>query len=204
MGRTTHSKQLSELKHKQDLIEKAWKKRKGNKELLIFLVDLMPKALDAERCSIFILDPFKKDVWVHCGTGLDEKKVSVPMNNSLAGRVIDSGIVIIEDNMQEQVGAHDIIAMKTGFITHNVICVPVFGVTQKRTTGAIQVLNKTINTQFSTSDQKSLERLAFLLQMNIENIFIRQELGRMLIAMKKQIDFLEDKIQHHGLLGLRR
>ena len=192
------------MKNKQELIEKAWKKRQGNKELLSFFVDIMPKALDAERCSIFILDPLKKDAWIHCGTGLSEKQVSVPLNSSLAGRAIDRGIAIIENDMQEHVGSHDLVAMRTGFVTHNAICVPIFGVTRKRTTGAIQVLNKTIRKRFSESDKNSLEKLAFLLQMNIENIFVRQELGRMLIEMKKQIDFLENKIQHRGLFDLSR
>lgn len=185
---------LQDLKKKQDVIEKAWKKRSGNKELLQFFVEIMPKALGAERCSIFILDPFKDDVWLQCGTGLSEKSVTVPKSGSLVGQVISSGEAAIEEDMQSHVGTHDIVAMKTGFVARNAICVPVHGVTTKRITGAIQLLNKKNERKFNDHDKTTLEKLAFLLQMNIENIFLRQELVRISTQLTQQIDSLEKRL----------
>lgn len=185
---------LEELKRKQELIEQAWKKRSGNQELLQFFVEIMPKALDAERCSIFILDPINDDVWLQCGTGLSEKSVTVPKSGSLVGQVISSGKAIIEQDMQGLVGTHDLVAMQTGFISRSAICVPVHGVTTNRITGAIQVLNKKNERRFSDHDQATLEKLAFLLQMNIENIFLRQELSRVSTQLKQQIETLEHRL----------
>ncbi len=173
----------------------AWKKRAGNKELLQFFVDIIPRALGTERCSIFILDPVNDDVWVQCGTGLSEKAVTVPKSGSLVGQVVSTGQIIIEEDMQSHVGAHDLVAMKTGFITRNAMCVPVHGVTTKRVTGAIQILNKKDGFKFSTFDRTTLEKLAFLLQMNIENIFLRQELSRVSLELKKQIELLEKRLK---------
>ena len=81
---------LRALEHKQKLINDAWAKT-GNKELLSFFVELMPKALQCERCSIFILDPKEDNVWVQVGTGLLEKQINVPQAGSLVGEVISSG-----------------------------------------------------------------------------------------------------------------
>ncbi len=187
---------LNELKKKQELIEKAWKSRAGNKELLRFFVEIMPKALEAERCSIFILDPVRENVWLQCGTGLGEKDLSVPKSGSLVGQVVSSGDVLIEQDMQGQVGTHDLVAMQTGFVTRNAMCVPVHGVTAKRVTGAIQILNKNPGLQFTDDDLRKVEKLAFLLQMNIENIFLRQELARVSVQLKKQIDRLESNLGH--------
>lgn len=184
-------KRLAELKGKQETLEKAWRKREGNRALLEFLVEIMPKALDAERCSIFVLDPFQDNVWVHCGTGLLERQVSVPKSGSMVGRVVATGKAIIEHDMQETVGTHDLVAARTGFVTHSAICVPVQGVTRQQVTGAIQVLNKKSPGRFGDQDLKILERLAFLLQMHIENVFVRQQLGMMLTELKKEIDTLE-------------
>ena len=189
-----HAK-LEELKKKQEVIEKAWKKRAGNKELLQFFVEIMPKALDAERCSIFILDPFNDDVWLQCGTGLSEKSVTVPKSGSLVGQVISKGNAIVEEDMQSHVGTHDIVAMKTGFVTRNAMCVPVHGLTTKRVTGAIQILNKKSERKFTDTDKATLEKLAFLLQMNIENIFLRQELSRVSTQLKQQIESLESRLK---------
>ncbi len=190
---------LDDLKKKQELIESAWRKRSGNQELLQFFVEIMPKALNAERCSIFILDPVNDDVWLQCGTGLSEKSVTVPKSGSLVGQVISSGKVIIEEDMQSLVGTHDLVAMKTGFTTRNAICVPVQGVISNRITGAIQILNKKNDRMFNRSDKLTLEKLAFLLQMNIENIFLRQELARISVQLKQQIENLKTRLKKDTL-----
>lgn len=192
----TLARRLAELKGKQETLEKAWKKREGNRALLEFLVEVMPKALDAERCSIFVLDPYQDNVWVHCGTGLLERQVSVPKSGSMVGRVIASGKPIIEHDMQETVGTHDLVAARTGFVTHSAVCVPVHGVTRTQVTGAIQVLNKRRPQRFGEQDVKLLERLGFLLQLHLDNVFVRQQLAIMLGELKKEIDALESQAAH--------
>jgi GAF domain-containing protein len=192
MDRTVFEQKLEQLRNKQQLMEKAWQ-GVGNKQLLRFFVDVMPKALSAERCSIFILDPVNEKVWLQCGTGLTEKQLQVPTQNSMVGQVIENGKYIMEHDLEDQAGAHDVVAVKTGYVTRSALCVPVHGVTSKKVVGAIQVLNKT-HGDFSDEDREILERLAFHLQMNIENIFLRQELSTMAAEMDKKIKKLEAKL----------
>lgn len=189
---------LADLKAKHETVEKAWRKRDGNMELLQFFVAIMPKALDAERCSIFILDPQSEKVWVQCGTGLAEKTVEVPTSGSLVGRTVSTGKPIIEHDMENHVGPHDHIAVRTGFVTRNALCVPVHGLSTKRVTGAIQILNKRGSMKFGPADITTVEKLAFLLQMNIENIYLRQELSRLLAEMEKQMHILEAQLAQTG------
>ena len=192
MDRSVFEQKLDQLRKKQQLMEKAWKEV-GNKQLLQFFVDIMPKALNAERCSIFILDPVNDKVWLQCGTGLTEKQLQVPTANSMVGQVIESGKFIVEHELEDQAGAHDVVAVKTGYVTRSALCVPVMGVTSKKVVGAIQMLNK-VRGEFSDDDRNILERLAFHLQMNIENIFLRQELSTMAVEMDKKIKKLEAKL----------
>lgn len=193
---------LADLKAKHETVEKAWRKRDGNMELLQFFVAVMPKALDAERCSIFILDPQQDKAWLQCGTGLTERTLEIPTAGSLVGRVVEGGKPIIEHDMESHVGPHDFAAVRTGFVTRNALCVPVHGLTTKRVTGAIQVLNKRGTAGFSQDDLKTVEKLAFLLQMNIENIFLRQELSRLAAEMEKQIKMLESQLATVSKSGL--
>ncbi len=192
MDKALLGQKLGQLRKKQQLMEKAWREA-GNRQLLQFFVDIMPRALDAERCSIFILDPVDEKAWLQCGTGLSEKQLQVPTKNSIVGRVMSSGEFVIEDDLEDQVGAHDIVAVKTGFVTRNAICVPVHGVTTKKVVGAIQVLNKA-HGNFNDADRDILERLAFQLEMNIENIFLRQELAKISVEMGQKIKKLEAKL----------
>lgn len=192
MDRTVFEQKLAQLRKKQQLMEKAWREA-GNRKLLQFFVDIMPKALNAERCSIFILDPVNEKVWLQCGTGLTEKQLQVPTANSIVGQVIESGKFMMEADLEDQAGAHDVVAVKTGYVTRDALCVPVHGVTSKKVVGAIQMLNK-IRGEFTDEDREILERLAFHLEMNIENIFLRQELAKMSVEMDKKIKMLEAKL----------
>lgn len=192
MDRIVFEQKLEQLRKKQQLMEKAWREA-GNRQLLQFFVDIMPKALSAERCSIFILDPVNEKVWLMCGTGLTEKQLQVPTQNSIVGQVIETGEYVMESDLEDQAGAHDVVAVKTGYVTRDALCVPVKGVTTKKVVGAIQVLNKTRGS-FDDEDRELLERLAFHLEMNIENIFLRQELSKMSVEMDKKIKKLEAKL----------
>lgn len=192
MDKSVMEKKLDQLRDKQQLMEKAWREA-GNRELLQFFVDIMPAALNAERCSIFILDPVDQKAWLQCGTGLSEKQLKVPTSNSIVGRVISTGQVVREDDLEDQVGPHDVVAARTGFVTRTALCVPVHGVTTKKVVGAIQMLNKH-NGVFTGDDCKILERLAFHLEMNMENIFLRQELAKISIEMDKKIKGLEQQL----------
>jgi signal transduction protein with GAF and PtsI domain len=192
MDRALLEQKLEQLRKKQQLMEKAWREA-GNRQLLQFFVDIMPKALESERCSIFILDPVDEKAWLQCGTGLGEKQLQVPTKNSIVGRVMSSGEYLIEDDLEDQVGAHDIVAVKTGFVTRNALCVPVHGVTTKKVVGAIQMLNKN-HGDFDDADRDILERLAFQLEMNIENIFLRQELAKISVEMGMKIRKLEARL----------
>ncbi|MCK5639942.1 MAG: hypothetical protein KAJ19_04065, partial [Gammaproteobacteria bacterium] len=59
-------KKLKELKEKQQLVEQAWEKI-GNKGLIDFFIEIIPTMLNAQRASIFVLDPEKEKVWLHTG-----------------------------------------------------------------------------------------------------------------------------------------
>jgi GAF domain-containing protein len=192
MDKALLEQKLNQLRKKQQTMENAWREA-GNRQLLQFFVDIMPKALDTERCSIFILDPVDEKAWLQSGTGMSEKQLQVPTRNSIVGRVMDSGEYVIEEDLEDQVGAHDIVAVKTGFVTRNALCVPVHGVTTQKVVGAIQVLNKR-HGEFNDDDREILERLAFHLEMNIENIFLRQELAKISVEMGRKIKMLEAKL----------
>ncbi len=197
MDRDAVVKRLAELRSKQALIDKAWDKA-GNKKLLAFFVEVISKALHVERCSIFILDPIDDNVWLHCGTGVKEKQISVPKWNSMVGKVITSGKHAIEYEMEDTVGAHDTVGVKTGFITRDSLCVPVHGVSTKRVTGAIQVLNKKSGDDYDDDDIRILHELALHLQLTIENLFLRQEMIKISTKMEKAISILERKMIRTG------
>jgi len=195
---------LEELKSRQQQINDIWDKT-GNRQLLHFFVDIIPRTLNVERCSIFVLDPEEDNVWLQCGTGVQEKSIQVAKWNSVVGEVIETGKPVQVDDLSEKVGVHDVVALNTGFFARDTLCVPVCGVTRQGVTGVIQVLNKmgnrhdadaeTHQPKYSDEDKRILNEMAFHLQMQIENIFQRQELIKISQEMSGQITMLERNIQ---------
>lgn len=193
MDRAALEKKLEELKSKQAMMEKAWKKA-GNRQLLQFFVEIIPRAINAERISIFIHDPVDSHLWVQCGTGVEERQIEVPQGGSVVGQAIESGEPVFDNNMQQKMGAHDNVAIKTGYVTYNTLCVPVKGVTTEKVTGAIQAINKIGMEGFTEEDLTILTKMAFNIQMHIENIYLRQEMAKISSQMSEKIAALEAKL----------
>jgi signal transduction protein with GAF and PtsI domain len=197
MQKSDLHRKLEELRNKQKMVDAKWKQA-GDRNLLSSFVDLIPMALNVSRCSIFVVNPKSSDVWLQCGTGLKENAIRVSINGSLVGETIATGKPLVADDLEERIGPHYEVSMKTGFVPRNALCVPIMSATGKNVTGAIQVLNKTNQglgqDPYNNSDIDVLQKLANSVQFTIENIYLRQEFSKLSQAMSQQIRLLERKL----------
>ena len=165
-----------------------------NKALLDFYIKIMPKVLDAERCSIFIYDPESKVIWLKGGTQVKERDIEVTGEyDSVVGNVIETGNYRIVDRLNGKNGIHKEMDEKTGFKTHNILCIPIRSLDGKKITGAVQILNKKDGKAFNDEDRIQLEEMAHFLELTIENIFYNQESAVVLedlYTMMKRITFI--------------
>ncbi len=167
--------EFDHLKLRQQLITRTWR-HQFNKELMEFFTDILPKIMEAERCSIFIHDPQHKKIWLKCGTNVGEKEIEVSREGAIVGEVIKTGKAVIKNKLEEVTGIHKEVDQKTGFVTRNLICVPILSLTSSETAGAIEVLNKQANREFDDEDKQMLERAAYHLEMAAENAFLSQDM----------------------------
>jgi len=188
---------LDELREKQKLVDAKWKQA-GDRNLLACFVELVPKAMNVARCSIFILDPKSSNVWLQCGTGLKENAIRVSVDGSIVGETISSGRPIIADDLGERMGTHYEVSLKTGFEPRDSLCVPIISTNTKKVIGAIQVLNKQNvpigQDPYTAKDIELLQKMAYNIQMTIDNIYLRQEFSKISRAMMDQIQLLESKM----------
>ncbi len=190
---------LSQLKTEQARLDERWQKT-GNRAFLEFMIELLPMALAAERCSIFISNPDNDSVWIQCGTGIKEKQITVPGKDSIVGEVIASGKKVIDNNLKKRIGIHDLIALKTGYTAHNVLCVPVLDRQQRVVAGAIQLLNKcSAKEGFTEKDCLLVEKLAHHMHTNIGNLFLSQELAHVTLEIGEKIELIEDNLLKQGI-----
>ena len=182
-------RQLDDLSSRQEALSEEIDPKRQSK-LLDFYIRIAPRVLNAERCSVFIHDPDNRKVWLKMGTGVTERGIEVSLNDSIVGEVIASGKPVIVNDLQERSGAHLKTDLRTGFVTREVICVPVRSKDRQKITGAIEVLNKKGEGRFNAEDQAFLEEAGEHLQSIVDSVFLSQEavgMSKKLVAVANQV-----------------
>ncbi len=183
------TEKLIELRKKQLALTRHWDQI-GDKDLLQFIVDILPASLQAERCGVFLVNPESNKLWMVSGTHLEERALFASVDGSIVGRVIKSGEPVEVKDLEDKVGEHNIAGVKTGFLSSNILCVPVFNQGRKKVIGAIQLLNKH-RAAFTEKDYTTLNTLAVLVRENLEEIYERQKLVTVLSEVESRIRHLE-------------
>lgn len=180
-------KRLGGLRLRLNSVTRAWTVD-SYESLLKFYVSILPKVMEAERCTIYIIEMGTDRICSMFGTGLEGKKIEPPREGSIAGKVISSGKGLIENDLDKRSGYHTLVAEETGFITRNMVCVPIKSATTHGVTGAVQVLNKINAPSFDDQDLVMLEEVAGYLSMSIESIIINQEILRISNQLNREVE----------------
>lgn len=170
--------QLDRLRSKRDLSLTQERSEQASRRLK-FYVKIVTKVIDAERCSVFIADPRHRKTWLKAGTGLQEHDIEVPEGDSVVSRVIHGGETIKVSGLDRREGAHKDTDEKTGFVTRDILCVPVRSAQRDEVIGAFEVLNKRNGKEFDQDDEAILNEIVEHLEMDFDSVFLDQEFLRL-------------------------
>ena len=120
------------------------------------LVELCAQAVDAERCTVYMVDHEKKELWARVAQRTSTE-IRLPLGKGLAGQAALTGETINVPDAYADARFDRNFDLRTGFRTLNMLVVPVWG--PKGTVGVIQALNKRDGT-FERRDQMLLEQVA--------------------------------------------
>lgn len=122
------------------------------------LVDLCSRAVDAERCTVYLVDQEQGEIRSTVAQRVGGE-IRLPIGRGLAGHVAATGETINVPDAYGDARFDQSVDRKTGFRTVNILAVPVWGHETRRVVGVIQVLNKR-GDAFERHDQMLLERIA--------------------------------------------
>lgn len=154
-----------------------------NLEKLISLI--IQNAIDllrAERSTILLLDKEKNELYSFVGVGLKKQEIRFPIYKGIAGEVVRTGKVLLINDPYQNSLFNPEIDQQTGFITRNILSVPLKNYTGE-TIGVFQVLNK-ISGNFDQQDENYALAFASIAAVAIEN-------AQLIEQHKKQIEQLE-------------
>lgn len=183
-------KRLAELKIRLERVAQSWT-LDNYRSLAQFYVNILPKVLGAERCTLYIIEMATEKICSIFGTGLKERQIEPPREGSIVGEVISTGKGVIVNDLEKMEGFHTNVDVETGFVSRNMICAPIKSATTHGITGAIQILNKRLHGSFRKEDLALLEEVGTYLSMSIENIIVNQEILRISNQMNQEFERLD-------------
>ena len=124
-------------------------------------------ALQADRCTVFLLDKEKDELWSKVALGLDSQELRFPAGKGLAGYTVKTGESInIKDAYNDDRFNPDV-DKSTGYKTKTILCMPIKNNNQE-IIGAFQVLNK-LNGVFTKNDEDLLIAIGGSASIALEN-----------------------------------
>ncbi len=144
--------------------------------LLGIIAEEVRNILTADRCSVFLVDVYKGELWTKIALGMEEKILRIPIGQGIAGFVARTGSAVnIRDAYKDTRFAQDLDRI-TGYQTRSVLAVPLRG-RDGKALGVFEVLNKAKGS-FTEEDEGLLRILATMAATFIENATLYDDLRR--------------------------
>jgi adenylate cyclase len=126
-------------------------------EVLETLVEITTSTLGTERGTVFLNDKSNNELYSRVAMGELTRTIRIHNTSGIAGHVFTSGEAIIIDDVSVDKRFNPDIDKATGFVTKNILCVPIKTFTGD-IIGVAQMLNKKEG-DFSKKDIKILENM---------------------------------------------
>ena len=143
-------------------------------------------AIQADRCTVFLYDKEKNELWSKVALGLGSKELRFPADKGLAGHVATTGETINIKDAYNDERFNKEIDLQTGYRTKSILCMPIKNQKQE-IVGAFQVLNK-LNGYFTKEDEDILVAIGSSAGISLENAKLFEEQKVLLEEQKVVFD----------------
>ncbi|WP_104370589.1 HD-GYP domain-containing protein [Desulfocucumis palustris] len=142
--------------------------------LLMMMADLGKDMIVADRCTLWLLDREKNELWTRVAHGVNE--IRIPANTGLVGYSIDHDQPLFIDNAYNDHRFNPDVDKKTGYRTKAIIVIPLKN-SEGETIGAYQAINKmTRSKKFTSKDLEYLTLAASYSGKSLEAALLNKEI----------------------------
>ncbi len=167
-------------------LSEIWTLQVGIEGLIERVVHAAGKMMDAERATLFLLDPLSGELWSMVAEGEERHEIRTPATAGLAGWVVQNDAWLNIPDAYADPRFNPEVDLRTGYRTRSVLCGPVKNL-QGESIGAIQVINKRVGA-FDPSDELLFRALASQTAIAVENFQLYQ---RMVSSQEKVMTLLD-------------
>lgn len=143
-------------------------------KLLLTTMQEVAKILDADRCTVFLLDEEKQELWSIVAMGIEKgKEIRFPADKGIAGHVAMTGDILNIPDAYQDSRFNPEIDKKTGYRTRNMLTMPLTN-RDGIIIGVFQILNKRKGA-FDQSDEELLAAISQITATTVENSLLYEE-----------------------------
>ncbi|HET9753105.1 MAG TPA: GAF domain-containing protein, partial [Myxococcales bacterium] len=146
--------------------------------LLKLIVDAAQRVVEADRCSLFLVDHERGELWTKVAQGLGVKEIRIPMNRGIAGAVASTDKVINIPDAYKDPRFNKNVDKQTGYRTNTILCVPMRSV-EGEVVGVLQALNKLDDKPFTAEDEELLSALGGQAAAALNNALLHNEIEQL-------------------------
>jgi response regulator RpfG family c-di-GMP phosphodiesterase len=143
-------------------------------KLLMLMADLGRELIVADRCTLWLLDDSKNQLWTRVAHGVNE--IRIPAQSGLVGSAVQEGEPIIIDDAYQDQRFNQAVDKQTGYRTKSILVTPICN-NEGIIIGAYQAINKLTATQvFSQKDLEYLTLASSYSGKSLESALLNQEI----------------------------
>ena len=162
-------------------------------KLFELIIEQINQFMRTERCSVFLYDDKKDQLWSMVSTELKRNEIRISTSYGVAGWVFQNKTpVIINDPYTDSRFLPDV-DKKTGFRTRNILCIPLINRSQE-CIGALQILNKQ-KKDFDDQDLELLTSASHYIAISLENAKLYEDLKILDKAKERVINHLSHELK---------
>ncbi len=143
--------------------------------LLSLILEQAKQVLEADRCTIYILDPDKGLLWSRIAQGLTTEEIRLPLGQGIAGQVAQSGEVLNIADAYSDARFNRAVDHATGYRTKQILCVPMRGA-RGELVGVLQALNRKDDRPFDAEDEELALALGGQAASAIQNTLLHEDI----------------------------
>lgn len=146
---------------------------------LLLMSDMTKELANADRCTIWLYDEYRKELWSKVADGVDRLRISY--DTGIAGHVFQSGELYLSNDVKTDQFYNNMVAKQTGYETKSMITIPL-KYADGHCFGVFQVLNKRKEygldePGFSAEDIEICHTLSHYCEQALMNSILEQQLN---------------------------
>lgn len=144
-------------------------------KLLIELAKMGRDIVNADRCSIWMLDKVEHLLWTKVAQGVAPLKI--PAYSGIVGETVIKDQAQIINDVYANANFNPSVDLETGYKTETMVVIPIHDI-DNNVVGAMQVINKIEGALFNNEDLKHLQLASTYVAESISSSLLREEINQ--------------------------